>query len=681
MDIRELPGIGPKAQTSYAALGITTVEDLIRMPVRGYEDRQHRICIGMQKDGTALTNTIVKVLSKSLFGKGLKSVKVLVQDTENGVRGELLGFNRPYLDKVLFVGGYYHLYANIMQGNGYSRPQFSQFEIKAVREDDTMSCSGGIFPVYSLSGCLTQNIIRRDIKNALARIGQTDDVLPDRITEKYNLLPYDSAIRKSHFPLNDEDIIRSRKTLAFTEVFYMQIMAMRRPQSGKRRATEVRTYKAEKDFIESLPFELTEDQEKVLQEIRSDMSSQQSMNRLLQGDVGSGKTLVAWISAIHSIADGNQVAFMAPTELLARQHARGAALLLEKIGIRIAYLDGTVHSRNRDLLLGELKKGNIDLLIGTHALFSKDVEFRNLGLIIIDEQHRFGVEQRSSLFRKGENPDVLLMTATPIPRTLALTVYGNLNVSTIKTMPQGRIPVKTFLVEEHKREEMYKAIRVELSRGHQAYFVYPRIEADEEKSSLKDVQTMFDFLSAKYNQYKGALIHSKLDDDLKIKILNDFSEKKLDFLVSTSVVEVGIDVKDATCMVVENASFFGMSALHQLRGRVGRSLLKSWCFLVYEESTLTEDAKKRLSVLHRTNDGFEIAEEDLKIRGPGEITGLKQSGFTSLKYASLDKDIRMMADARDEVVQILQNDPGFLSHENAVIRKSLTVFEKGETLC
>lgn len=682
LSIRQIPGIGPKAQSSYAALGVETVSDLVRLPVRGYEDRQKRVCIGMQVEGGPFTNTIVTVLSKSFFGKGLKSVKAVVQDTENGVRGELLGFNRSFLDKVLHVGNYYHIYANVMPSNGYSRPQFSQFEVKQVREEDTIACSGGIIPVYSLSGCLTQNIIRRDIKNALARIGHIEDVLPNGITEKYNLLSYDEAIRKSHFPTCDKDIIQSRKTLAFTEVFYMQILAMRRPVSkNSRRATEVKTYKAESTFINSLPFELTQDQKTVLEQIRTDMSKEQSMNRLLQGDVGSGKTLVAWISAIHSICEGNQVAFMAPTELLARQHAQGAAKLFEKTGIRIAYLDGTVHGKSRELLLNELKRGNVDLLIGTHALFSKDVEFKNLGLIIIDEQHRFGVEQRSALFKKGENPDVLLMTATPIPRTLALTVYGNLNVSTIRTMPCGRIPVKTFLVEEHKRDDMYRAIGVELERGHQAYFVYPRIEAEQEKSDLRDVQTMYEFLSRKYSKFRGALIHSKLDDELKIKILNDFTDKKLDFLVSTSVVEVGLDVKDATCMVVEHAEFFGMSALHQLRGRVGRSSLQSWCFLVYEEATLSEEGKKRLSVLHRTNDGFEIAEEDLKIRGPGEITGLRQSGFTSLKYASLDKDIQMMADARDEVALILENDSGFIRSENCVIRQALPSFEKGDTLC
>ncbi|MBO4392980.1 MAG: ATP-dependent DNA helicase RecG, partial [Spirochaetales bacterium] len=398
----------------------------------------------------------------------------------------------------------------------------------------------------------------------------------------------------------------------------------------------------------------------------------ESMNRLLQGDVGSGKTLVAWVSALHAICDGAQVAFMAPTELLARQHAQVAETLFRDSGITVAFLNGEVHGKPRQALLDQLKAGNIDLLIGTHALFSKDVEYRNLRYVIIDEQHRFGVEQRRALFEKGIEPDVLLMTATPIPRTLALTVFGNLNVSTIKTMPKGRLPVITYLVDDSKRDKMYEAVGVEMARGHQAYFVYPRID-DEGNSDLRDVESMYEFLSReKYPNYRGTLIHSRLPEDDKIRILNDFAAGKLDYLVSTSVVEVGIDVPNATCMVVEHCENFGLSALHQLRGRVGRSTLQSWCFLAYEK-TITEDGKKRLSVLRRTNDGFEIAEEDLKIRGPGELSGLRQSGFLHLKFADLEKDVSMMATARDEVDAILASDPGLLSLDNSVIRQVLSI--------
>ena len=673
-DIKTLPGVGKKTREDYANLDIGTVSDLIQTMPRGYEDRSHRICIGRQNDEDgSWTNTFVRAESVTEFGPARKNVKIIVRDTENNQKAFLMGFNRTYLSKTVFPGAFYHLYANITPyGTGLTS---SQFELKPVREEDIMVAGDmlldqGILPVYGLSGSLTQKIIRRDMKNALAKASFEDEI-PQRILDKYRLMPLDRAIREIHFPSSDKTLKEARRALAFREVFYLQLDAKRRPPvQRKRQAIDSRIYDAEKKLIESLPFELTGDQVKVLDEIRKDMSGEESMNRLLQGDVGSGKTLVAWVSALHAICDGAQVAFMAPTELLARQHAQVADALFKNSGVRVAFLNGEVHGKPRQILLDQLKAGNIDLLIGTHALFSKDVEYRNLRYVIIDEQHRFGVEQRRALLEKGIEPDVLLMTATPIPRTLALTVFGNLNVSTIKTMPKGRLPVKTYLVDDSKREDMYRAVGVEMQRGHQAYFVYPRID-DEGNSDLRDVISMYEFLSKeKYPQFRGTLIHSRLPEDEKIAILNDFSAGKLDYLVSTSVVEVGIDVPNATCMVVEHSENFGLSALHQLRGRVGRSNLQSWCFLAYEQ-TITEDGKKRLSVLRRTNDGFEIAEEDLKIRGPGELAGLKQSGFLHLKYADLEKDVSMMATARDEVDAILASDPGLLSLENAVIRKVL----------
>ena len=673
-DIKTLPGVGKKTREDYANLDIGTVSDLIQTMPRGYEDRSHRICIGRQNDEDgSWTNTFVRAESVTEFGPARKNVKIIVRDTENNQKAFLMGFNRTYLSKTVFPGAFYHLYANITPyGTGLTS---SQFELKPVREEDIMVAGDmlldqGILPVYGLSGSLTQKIIRRDMKNALAKASFEDEI-PQRILDKYRLMPLDRAIREIHFPSSDKTLKEARRALAFREVFYLQLDAKRRPPvQRKRQAIDSRIYDAEKKLIESLPFELTGDQVKVLDEIRKDMSGEESMNRLLQGDVGSGKTLVAWVSALHAICDGAQVAFMAPTELLARQHAQVADALFKNSGVRVAFLNGEVHGKPRQILLDQLKAGNIDLLIGTHALFSKDVEYRNLRYVIIDEQHRFGVEQRRALLEKGIEPDVLLMTATPIPRTLALTVFGNLNVSTIKTMPKGRLPVKTYLVDDSKREDMYRAVGVEMQRGHQAYFVYPRID-DEGNSDLRDVISMYEFLSKeKYPQFRGTLIHSRLPEDEKIAILNDFSAGKLDYLVSTSVVEVGIDVPNATCMVVEHSENFGLSALHQLRGRVGRSSLQSWCFLAYEQ-TITEDGKKRLSVLRRTNDGFEIAEEDLKIRGPGELAGLKQSGFLHLKYADLEKDVSMMATARDEVDAILATDPGLISLENAVIRRVL----------
>lgn len=671
--IKELTGIGPKSLESYGLMGVNTFRDLISMAPRGYDDRSRMICIGQQTEGGPWTNTIVCVENVSEFGAGRKNIKARVRDVKSGVSAFIMGFNRPYLKKVLYSGCYYHLYADVTMYKTIL--QCSRFEIERISENSALSgisdmvVDKGILPVYQTAGSLTQNAIRRDIKNALSFV-KIDDDIPSSIMKKYSLMPLDSALRKIHFPSDANDIIQANRTLAFREMFFLQLTTKRRGQIKSRNSAVDSISALERNFIADLPFSLTEDQQTVLNEIRKDMASSESMNRLLQGDVGSGKTLVAWISALHIINSGGQVAFMAPTELLARQHAQNAAKLLEKTGISIAYLDGEVKGKQRTELLKQLENGNVDLLIGTHSLFSKDVTYRNLRYVIIDEQHRFGVEQRNSLFAKGVNPDILLMTATPIPRTLALTVFGNLNVSTIRTMPSGRIPIVTYLVDEAKRQSMYQSVGVELERGHQAYFVYPRID-NEGDSNLPDVQSMFTYLhSVQYPQFKGAIIHSRIEDEEKIRILNDFADGKIQYLVATSVVEVGLDVPNATCMIVEHADRFGLSALHQLRGRVGRSNLQSWCFMAFSDE-ITDDGKKRLSVLKRTNDGFEISEEDLKIRGPGEIAGLRQSGFLNLKYADLQKDISLMACARDEVESIIKEDPGLLSLENSVIRQNL----------
>ena len=399
------------------------------------------------------------------------------------------------------------------------------------------------------------------------------------------------------------------------------------------------------------------------------MDSGNAMNRLLQGDVGSGKTLVAWITALHAIAGGGQVAFMAPTELLARQHADGAAALLSPLGIRIAFIAGSVKGESRRLLLKSLKEGTTDLVIGTHALFSEDVEFRRLSYVIIDEQHRFGVQQREALMHKGKKASILSMSATPIPRSLALTLYASYSVSTLHTMPSGRKPITTYLVRDDRRDEMYKAVGVEFSRGHQAYFVYPRIDDDGE-SELRDVTTMYEVLRKEYPGVSSGLIHSKLPDDEKMRILHGFQNKEISYLVATSVVEVGIDIPDATCMVIEHAERFGLAALHQLRGRVGRSSLPSYCFLVYGKN-LTEEAKARLRVMKETTDGFRIAEKDLEIRGPGDITGDRQSGFLRLKFASLTSDLDIVEKARYEAEKVVEEDRGLLKAENAVIRRNL----------
>jgi len=457
----------------------------------------------------------------------------------------------------------------------------------------------------------------------------------------------------------------------------MEVMVIRRAIERKSRINIDQTNDKNKNenisqlqqnLIERLSFSLTAGQKNAVMEINRDMSSNIPMARLLQGDVGCGKTLVSFLAALRAVEDKGQAAIMAPTELLARQHAENAARLLEPLGISIAFLTGNVKSKGRKELLKNLAIGNIDIIAGTHALFSKDVEYKNLKLVVIDEQHRFGVTQRALIMEKGQQPDLLMMSATPIPRTLALTVFGDMDVTVIKDMPVGRKPVITHLAKESNEKKVYDFVRNELEKGRQAYFVYPLIEGGEE---IKDAVSMAQRLGKEvFPKYKTALIHSKLPEEEKKHIMDDFRKGEIKILAATSVVEVGVDVPNAVCMVIEHAERFGLSALHQLRGRVGRGEEQSYCFLVFSND-LTEEGKTRLKVMLENNDGFVIAEEDLKLRGPGQIAGTEQSGYLVLGIANPIRDMEILERARNEVFSILENDPNLLLENNRVIAKVL----------
>lgn len=675
--ITTLRGVGKALGESYRALGVTLWQDLLLLAPRDYEDRRQVITLN-QIEHNGLVNTVVEVVHHSYFGFGKKrTLKVTVRELEghSPTEAELLCFGRNFLANILQVGGHFYLHGHFQYN--YRQLQSSQFEMLPLAPDGSIPPPfGQILPLYPLSGILTQRVIRRDIAAILSQSESFAEELPDYIIERCQLLSTDQAIRELHRPTNQQLLVQAKRTLAFTELFYLQLIGRRKRSANAERQVapllaDLHQLSAlEEQFIKSLPFNLTADQESVLAEIRADLATSTPMNRLLQGDVGAGKTLVAWISALRVIATKGQVAFMAPTELLARQHAEKAAELLEPLGVSVAFLTGSVNTSARKLLLGALKAGQIDIIIGTHALFSQDVIFNNLRYIIIDEQQRFGVVQRISLLEKAETPDVLLMTATPIPRTLALTVFGDLDVSTIRMLPQGRLPVVTYLVSAKNRLRMYESIGVEFRRGHQAYFVYPRIDA-EGKSTLRDVESMYAELTTNiYPGVKAKLIHSRLPEEEKVEILRSFAAQEISYLVSTSVVEVGIDIPNATCMVVEHAERFGLSALHQLRGRVGRSTLQSYCFLVYEEN-LSEEGRERLMVMKQSNDGFEIAEKDLLIRGPGEIAGLKQSGFLKLRFASLTSNIELIGEAKGVVDELLAQDENLSESRHQVIRALL----------
>ncbi|MCR5731704.1 MAG: ATP-dependent DNA helicase RecG [Sphaerochaetaceae bacterium] len=670
--ISSLRGVGPAAQKDYAKMGISTFKDLLQLSPRSYDDRSVETTLRDVTEDNVQINSEIVILSHTYFGgikKGQRTLKVICRE-KSGYNLSLLCFGRAFLERTLSVGSAWYINATVTRNRG--EWQTSAFSVYRTMEEAGL---GTILPIYPLSGNLNQRIIRRDIRNILSnRYLIFDDEMPSYLYEKYSLLHTNEAIRLLHFPKSMNDVERARRSLALSELLLMEISIKRESTPRIQKRARIALTPLEEKFLRNLPFSLTEDQVSCLEDIRSDLDSKGQMNRLLQGDVGCGKTLIAWLSALHVISKKGQVAFMAPTELLARQHAEKAAELFEPLGVNVAFITGDVKGKGRKLLLEALKKGDVDIAIGTHALFSKDIEFKNLRYVIIDEQHRFGVEQRQALSSKGINPHLLMMSATPIPRTLALTFFGDLTISTIHTMPGGRKPIITHLVTEHGREKMYQAVGVEFLRGHQAYFVYPKID-DEGESDLRDVTTMFEFLKGKYPGVPSALIHSKVPEEEKMSILERFRKKELMYLVSTSVVEVGIDIPEATCMIIEHSERFGLAALHQLRGRVGRSNLQSWCFLVFS-SALTEDAKARLSVMRDTTDGFVIAEKDLEIRGPGEIAGEKQSGFLRLRYASLANDIELIEIAGAEAEAIISRDRGLISSENYMLRTLLQKEDK-----
>ena len=659
--ITEAPGVGKAAAKDFQTLGVSTLTDVLSLVPRAYEDRRTEKALRDTSEQDPVIYTKIWVDAKAYIPtKKGRTLKVTVSDENDDVL-DLYCFNRDFLNNMLRVGDSWYITANVQRfGRHWTS---AAFDLKHTKEELSI---GEILPIYPLSGNLTQKQVRKAVRFALDTL-PIEDELPYSFYDRLGLMHHREAYETIHWPLDPEEPDRARRTLAFTELFMMELDIARGKKARKKGKKPVETA-IEKKLRNSLPFTLTDDQDKVLEEIRKDLDGPVPMNRLLQGDVGAGKTLVAWMSALHVIADGGQVAFMAPTELLAKQHAEGASSLLEPLGVRICFLTGEVKSQGRKLLLKALENGDVDLVIGTHALFSSDVKYRNLRLVIIDEQHRFGVGQREALREKGDMPNLLSMTATPIPRTLALTLFADQDVSVIKALPSGRIPIRTFLVSEDTREKMFSSVEVEFRRGHQAYFVYPRIDDENENSDLRAVTVMYEELRERYPGVPSAMVHSRIDEDEKTGILTAFREGKLSYIVATSVVEVGIDVPKATCMVIEHAERFGLAALHQLRGRVGRSSLPSYCFLSFSPE-ITDEGKERLGIMRKTNDGFVIAEKDLELRGPGEITGNKQSGFLKLKFASLITDQDLIELAKTEAERVAREDRGLLLAENAVLRR------------
>ncbi|MCL2175201.1 MAG: ATP-dependent DNA helicase RecG [Treponema sp.] len=670
-------------------LGIFTITDLFLHYPRAWEDRSKIIPLSeFQKSPFCCVP--VKVITREYMGYGnTRAMKAYIED-ENGSQAVLLCFNlkkRPWLEKQLTIDSKHMVYGEFKIGN-YGELQCSSFDIASISSKKF----GKILPVYPLTSGLKQEALRRITANVLEQYSnKIENELPDKIIEKYNLLSKSKALNEIHYPSSMEELERAKKTIIYEELFYLEVMVGKRAIERRMQKTRVKAAESREQgagsslttlqnmLLQRLPFELTKGQLDAASEINGDMNNPVPMARLLQGDVGCGKTLVSFLAALFAVEKNGQAVIMAPTELLARQHAENAARLLEPLGIRIAFLTGNIKAKGRKELLKNLLSGKIDIVVGTHALFSNDVEYKNLTFVVIDEQHRFGVTQRALIIKKGtaiddvspnakSSPDLLMMSATPIPRTLALTVFGDMDVSVIKDMPPGRKPIITHLAKESNEKKVYDFIDKELAQGKQAYFVYPLIEEGDE---LKDAVSMSERLSKEiFPKYKTALIHSKIDEEEKKQIMDDFRKGKIQILAATSVVEVGVDVPNATCMVIEHAERFGLSALHQLRGRVGRGKDQSYCFLVYSD-VLSEDGKTRLKVMLENTDGFVIAEEDLKLRGPGLFAGTEQSGYMTLGLANPIRDIEELNKAREDVFSILENDPDLLLGDNRIIARVL----------
>ncbi len=652
--LQYLKGVGPKRADLLGRLGLLTLHDLLYYLPKDYQDRTQITPISELKFGSKATikGRVLDVSLRPLRGR--RSVlEVLISDDTGTIIATW--FNQPFLRDRFRKGQGLSLHGKI-KGYKYLEILNPEFESLEPEEEPTLS-TNRIVPVYPLTEGLGQGYLRRLIKKALdEHAPYFEEILPELLHKLRHLVPIEEAIKEVHFPTSMEAMKKARRRLAYEELFLLELtLALRRGRIKQEEGYAFKVGPNVDNHIRRLfPFKLTGAQESVLKEIRKDMESPRPMNRLLQGDVGSGKTVIALYAMLAVVANGFQAAFMAPTEILAEQHYRTLQRYLAHSRVRISLLIGGTPNKYKKEGLEALSRGEIDIAVGTHALISRDVHFKQLGLVVIDEQHKFGVLQRAELRRKGHRPDVLVMTATPIPRSLSLTLFGDLDISVIDEMPPGRIPVKTLWITRRKLPEAYEFIRARLREGRQVFVVYPLIE-ESEKLDLRSAKEGAELFKKCFPEFKVELLHGRMNSADKERIMLAFRENRTQLLVSTIVIEVGIDVPNATVMIIEHAERFGLAQLHQLRGRIGRGAEQSYCLLFAEPSS--PEAKKRLEVFTRTNDGFDIAEEDLKLRGPGELFGTRQHGLVDFRVADLVKDLPLLAQAREDAFRLAETDP------------------------
>ena len=660
--VTELKNVGPKRAALYQKLGIETVSDLLTFYPRSYQDFTSPKMAAECRDGepAVIEGKILRKLPPAYIRKGMVLYKLTVTDGMQNFTVTI--FNNEYayygvhLGETYIFAGKWNRLGNA--GNLAMQTYLSPGEAATLR------------PVYPLTEGLSSRMVQLNVQDAIARVlPGLPDPIPGSVRAEYGLIGFRQAVQEIHFPESQEQMETARDRLAFEELLRLTL-ALKFLKGRGREKTRVRVQRPDlKPFVKSLPFPLTGAQKRVIAEILRDMASPYPMNRLLQGDVGSGKTLVAAAVSYAAIQKGYQAALMAPTEILAAQHEKTLRKFLEPMGVKVGLLTGSLTPKQKTAMREAIERGEIQMVAGTHALVQEATAFHRLGLVITDEQHRFGVHQRQMLGEKGDHPHVLVMSATPIPRTLALIVYGDLDISVIDELPAGRQPIETFSVHSDKRERALLYIRAHLDRGEQGYIVCPLIDKSDAVSAAAATAYRDELAEGIFKGYTVGLLHGRMKPDEKEAVMADFAAGKVQLLVATTVVEVGVDVPNATIILIENAERFGLSQLHQLRGRVGRGDKKSTCILLSDNDG--EDNKRRLKVMKETCDGFVIAKEDLKLRGAGDFFGYRQHGMPSLGLADLLEDTALFAKAQAAAAEILQADPGLQKPEHAVLKRQI----------
>ena len=676
--IMDLKGVGEQTIKKFNKLGLFTIEHLLEHYPKEYEDRQQTVNIqDIMMDEK--NNILAKVVSKpEVMKKGYKViVKFRVKDDTGSIY--VVFYGQPYMKNNFIIGETYHFYGKIRRQYGYiemESPEYEKIHSEALQQVNK------IIPVYPSTKKLSQKVIRQLIEQALSlALPEVEDVLPTSIKQAYGLKSKQYALTHIHFPESNEAFFEARKRLVFEELFLLQLslLMMKSEFLSRSQGISKKVPEEFKAFIQSLPFELTNAQKKVVKEIVKDLKSPYAGNRLVQGDVGSGKTVLAAISLFIVIKNHKQGALMAPTEVLAKQHYEFLEQVLEPFNIKIALLTGSTTGKEKKRILEELKQKKIDLIVGTHALIEDQVEIPALGLVITDEQHRFGVRQRLKLSSKGEMPDVMVMTATPIPRTLALILYGDMDISVIDELPPGRQPIKTNAVDSSYHARIYRFMEKHIQEERQCYVICPMVEENEKQTDLKSVVEYTNYLKEEiFPHFKIGLLHGKMKPKEKNAVMEDFAKGELNILVSTTVVEVGVNVPNATVMVIENAERFGLAQLHQLRGRVGRGKHQSYCVLVSDSKN--KITKKRLKIMEESTDGFVIADTDLKLRGPGDFFGTKQHGLPEMKIANLYTDAKVLKEAQKAAKRLLEIDPTLVCQEHQRLKIKLLQTIEGKQM-